>query len=85
MSTMKLGYNVNGKDAGHIKTKESPQSRGGSVNNVGFTALYHVTPRIQSLCDGKSVSSIIPLSEMMGKPEESVANQSPSGDCRIVR
>ena len=40
---MKLCYDVKGKDAGHIKTKDSPQNRGRSVNNAGFFALQHKT------------------------------------------
>ena len=40
---MKFRYNVYGKDAGHIKTKDSPQNRGRSVNNAGLFALRHKT------------------------------------------
>ena len=40
---MKLCYNVYGKDAGHINTKDSPQNRGSSVNNAGLFALRHET------------------------------------------
>lgn len=40
---MKLCYNVYGKDAGHIKTKDPPQNRGNSVNDVWLAALSHRT------------------------------------------
>ena len=36
---MKLRYNVYGKDAGHINTKDHPQNRGNSVNDSWLVAL----------------------------------------------
>ena len=33
---MKFRYNVYGKDAGHINTKDSPQNRGNAINDVVF-------------------------------------------------